>query len=100
MRAFCSGGTASHSRTISGPWLAAKAPTRLAIGIAARNLERRTLLQAPDELLVLHAEGDEEVAQEIGIGTRREERRVVLRDGLLHALIARVARQHLGAPPT
>src|SRR6267143_1577878 len=85
MRRFCSGGTRSHSRTISGPWLAAKAPTRLA------------MVKAPDELVVLHADGEEVVAQEVGIGARREERRIVLGDRLLHALIERIARQHLVA---
>src|SRR5207244_8462344 len=83
MRLFCSGGTASHSRTISGPWLAAKAPTSLA------------MVETPDELVVLHANGEEVVAQQIGIGTRGEERRIVLSDGLLHPLIDRITRQHL-----
>src|SRR5437763_232516 len=82
MRFFCSGGTASHSRTISGPWLAAKAPTSSAI-------------QPPDELVVLHADGEEVVAQQIRIGERGEERRIVLSDGLLHPLIDRITRQHL-----
>src|SRR5438067_13591439 len=85
MRAFCSGGTACHSRTMSGPWLAAKAPTRLA------------MVQAPDELVVLHAGGEEVVAQQIWIGTRREKRRIVLSDRLLHAFIERITRKYLVA---
>src|SRR4051812_3201697 len=83
MRLFCSGGTLSHSRTMSGPWLAAKAPTRLAI-------------QPPDEFIVLHAHGEEVVAQQIGVGALGEKRRIVLRDRLLHALIERIAREHGG----
>src|SRR6184192_719663 len=83
MRLCCSAGTRSHSRTMSGPWLAAKAPTRLA------------MVQPPDELVVLHADGEEVVAQEIGIGTRREKRRIVLSDRLLHAFIERIAGEHL-----
>src|SRR5438477_8254544 len=85
MRVFCSGGTACHSRTMSGPWLAAKAPTRLA------------MVEAPDELVVLHAGGEEVVAQEIRIGARREKRHVVLGERLLHALLQRIAREHLVA---
>src|SRR3954465_2548594 len=83
MRVFCSAGTRCHSRMMSGPWLAANAPTRLAI------------VQAPDELVVLHAGGEEVVAQEIRIGAGREERHVVLGNGALHALIERIARQYL-----
>src|SRR5436190_8598263 len=79
MRDFCSGGTRSHSRTMSGPWLAAKAPTRLA------------MVQAADELVVLHAGGKEVVAQQIRISARGEERHVVLGERLLHAFIERVA---------
>src|SRR6185436_5519550 len=82
MRAFCSAGTRCHSRTISGPWLAANAPTRLAI------------VQLADELVILHAGGEEVVAQQIGIGARGQERHVVRGDRLLHALIERIARQH------
>src|SRR5438477_5080915 len=85
MRVFCSGGTACHSRTMSGPWLAAKAPTRLA------------MVQAPDELVVLHAGGEEVVAQQIWIGALGEKRHVVLGDRALHMLIQRVAREHLVA---
>src|SRR5919198_6660703 len=85
MRRCCSAGTRCHSRMISGPWLAANAPTRSA------------MLQAPDELVVLHAGGEEVIAQEIRIGARREERHVVLGDRALHALIERVAREHLFA---
>src|SRR5438874_11787523 len=85
MRLCCSAGTRCHSRTMSGPWLAAKAPTRLA------------MVQAPDELVVLHPGGEEVVAQQIRIGARGEERHIVLGDRLLHALIQRIARQHLVA---
>src|SRR5437764_5497025 len=81
MRRCCSAGTRCHSRMISGPWLAANAPTKLA------------MVQAPDEFVVLHAGGEEIVAQQIRIGTRREERHVVLGDRALHALIERVARE-------
>src|SRR5437763_1789183 len=82
MRRCCSAGTRCHSRMMSGPWLAANAPTRLA------------MIEAPDEFVVLHAGGEEVIAQEIRIGARREERHVVLGDRPLHALIERVARQH------
>src|SRR5436305_13304399 len=82
MRVFCSVGTLSHSRTMSGPWLAAKAPTRLAI-------------QPPHEFVVLHAGGEEVVAQEVGVGALGEKRRVVLGNGALHALVQRVLRHHL-----
>src|SRR5436189_3624921 len=85
MRAFCSGGTACHSRTMSGPWLAANAPTRLA------------MVEPPDELVVLHAGGEEVIAQEIWIRARREERHIVLGDRALHALVERIAGQHLVA---
>src|SRR5579859_2937665 len=90
MRFFCSAGTRCHSRMMSGPWLAAKAPTRLAIGIAARTLARRTLSEPPDEFIVLHAGGEEVVAQEIRVGARGEEGHVVLGDRLLDALLQRV----------
>src|SRR5438128_11887896 len=85
MRLFCSAGTRCHSRTMSGPWLAAKAPTRLA------------MVQAPDELVVLHAGGEEVVAQEIRVGARREKRHIVLGERALHALVKRIAREHLVA---
>src|SRR5207249_344891 len=81
MRCLWSAGTRSHSRMMSGPWLAANAPTSLA------------MVQTPDEFVVLHASGEEVVAQEIRIGARREERHVVLGDGALHALIKRIARE-------
>src|SRR5947209_15534514 len=67
MRFFCSAGTRSHSRMMSGPWLAANAPTRLAI-------------QPSYELIVLHAGGEEVVAQQVGVRSLREERRIVLGD--------------------
>src|SRR5438094_9914502 len=70
---------------MSGPWLAANAPTSLA------------MVQTPDEFVVLHASGEEVVAQEIRIGARGEERHVVLGDGALHALIERIAREDLFA---
>src|SRR5947208_11251024 len=85
MRAFCSGGTACHSRTMSGPWLAANAPTRLA------------MVQAPDELVVLHAGGEKVVAQQIGVRPLRQKRHVMFGDRLLRALIQRIAREHLVA---
>src|SRR5437667_5560716 len=75
MRAFCSGGTACHSRTMSGPWLAANAPTRLA------------MVQPPDELIVFHAGGEEVIAQQIGVRLLRQKRHVVLGDRALHMLI-------------
>src|SRR4029077_9156979 len=80
MRRCCSCGTRCHSRMMSGPWLAANAPTRLG------------MVQAPDELVVLHAGGEEVVAQQVRIGACREERHIVLGDGALHALIERIAR--------
>src|SRR5205085_11275861 len=82
-RDFSAAGTACHSRISSGPWLAAKEPTKLAMA------------QAPDELVVLHAGGEEVVAQQIRIGARREERHVVLRDRTFHALVERIAREHV-----
>src|ERR1051326_2495724 len=81
MRVFCSAGTLSHSRTMSGPWLAAKAPTSSAI-------------EPPHELVVLHADGEEVVAQKVRIGARGEERRVMLGDRSLYALLQRIAREH------
>src|SRR5438128_11317414 len=84
MRLFCSAGTRCHSRTMSGPWLAAKAPTRLA------------MVQSPDEFVVLHAGGEEVVAQEIRVGARREKRHVVLGNRFLHGFVERIARQHGG----
>src|SRR5882724_12580942 len=84
MRFFCSAGTRSHSRMMSGPWLAANAPTRLAI-------------QLPHELVVLHPGGEEVVAQEIRVRARGEERHVVLGDCLLDALFKRVSREN-GSP--
>src|SRR5437764_1171978 len=82
-RDFSAAGTACHSRIRSGPWLAANEPTKLAMA------------QAPDELVVLHAGGEEVVAQQIWIGARREERHVVLRDRTFHPLVERIAREHL-----
>src|SRR5438477_4223835 len=84
MRFFCSAGTRSHSRMMSGPWLAANAPTRLAI-------------QFPNELVVLHAGGEEVVAQKVRVGARGEERHVVLRDRIPDGRLERIARQHLVA---
>src|SRR5258708_37709502 len=55
------------------------------------------MVQSPDELLVLHAEGEEVVAKQIGIGARREKRRIIFGERLLDALIERIARQHLVA---
>src|SRR2546423_14696450 len=81
MRCLWSAGTRSQSRMMSGPWLAANAPTRLA------------MVQAPDEFVVLHAGGEEVVAQEIRIGARREGRHIVLGDGALHPIIERIARE-------
>src|ERR1044071_3246223 len=69
---FSAGGTASHSRMRSGPWLAAKAPAKLAMA------------QTPHELLVLHAGGEEVVPQQVGVGAPREERYVVLGECFAH----------------
>src|SRR5258706_7150157 len=41
------------------------------------------MAQFADELFVLHADGEEEVAQQIRIGARGEERHVLVGDGLL-----------------
>src|SRR5438477_2102044 len=81
MRRCSPAGTRCHSRMMSGPWLAANAPAKLA------------MIQPPDELVVLHAGGEEVVAQEIWIGARGEEGHVVLGESALHALIERVARE-------
>src|ERR1041385_8608948 len=78
-------GTASHSRMSSGPWLAAKAPAKLAMA------------QAPLELFVLHAGGEEVVAQQVGVGALREERHVVLGQRLAHLGADAVAVQDLVA---
>src|SRR5262245_9050801 len=69
---FSPGGMASHSRMMSGPWLAAKAPAKLAMA------------QAPDELFVFHAGPEEVVAQEVRVRALCEERHVVLRERLAH----------------
>src|SRR5262245_3323541 len=82
---FSPGGSASHSRTSSGPWLAAKAPAKLAMA------------QAPHEFLVLHAGGEEVVAQQVGVRALREERHVVLGQRLAHFRADSVAIQHLVA---
>src|SRR5213075_2339641 len=84
MRFFCSAGTRSHSRMMSGPWLAANAPTRLAI-------------QSPDELIILHAGGEEVIAQEIGVRALGEERHIDPRDRVLDGRLERITRQHLVA---
>src|ERR687888_2035236 len=83
MRRCSSAGTRCHSRMMSGPWLAANAPTKLAMA------------QALDELVVLHAGSEKVIAQEIRIGARGEKRHVVLGNRALHALIERIAREHL-----
>src|SRR4051812_35787688 len=84
-RDFSAVGTASHSRIRSGPWLAAKAPAKLAMA------------QAPHELLVLHAGGEEVVAQQVGVRALREERHVVLGQRLAHFGADAVAIQDLVA---
>src|SRR5438067_11927871 len=81
MRRCCSAGTRCHSRMMSGPWLAANAPTRLA------------MIEAPDEFVVLHTDSEEVIAQQIRIGARCEERHGVPADRARHALIDPVARQ-------
>src|SRR5919198_2414079 len=55
------------------------------------------MVQAPDELLVLHAGGEEVIAQKIGVRALGEERHVVLGNRALHALIQRITREHLFA---
>src|SRR5215475_4653447 len=78
MRVFCSAGTRSHSRMMSGPWLAANAPTRLAI-------------QPPDEFVVFHPGGEEVVAQQVRIGALGEERHIGPGDRILDRGIERIA---------
>src|ERR1700682_1668894 len=82
-RSFCAWGTASHSRTSSGPWLAANAPTRLAT------------VQPADEFLVLHADAGEVVAQQGGVGACGKKPPIALLHRLSHLGIERIARQHL-----
>src|SRR5690348_4492968 len=83
MRFFCSAGTRSHSRMMSGPWLAANAPTKL------------PMVQPLDEFVVFHADGEEVVAQQIRIRALGEERHVDPRDGRLDRRLQLIARQHL-----
>src|SRR5262245_33523386 len=63
---------------MSGPWLAANAPTKLAT-------------QSPDEFVVLHAGGEEEVAQKISVGALGEKGDVVRANLRSHLFGNRVA---------
>src|SRR5256885_6294536 len=72
----------SHSRTRSGPWQAAKAPAKLAIA------------QPADELRILHAGGEEVVAQQVGIAALGEERHVGPLDRLENLGTERVFGEH------
>src|SRR5712691_10818219 len=67
-------GIVSQSRAMIGPWLAAKTPTRLAMGAFFLFLER---VQARDEFVLRHAADLEIEAQQIGIDQRRERADVV-----------------------
>src|ERR1043166_6132411 len=78
-------GTASHSRMRSGPWLAAKAPAKLAMA------------QGPLELFVLHSGGGGGGAPQGGVGALREERHGVLGQRLAHLGADAVAVQDLVA---
>src|SRR5262245_19096691 len=73
---------ACHSRTISGPWLAAKAPAKLATA------------QPLGELGVQHADGEEVVAEQVGVGALRQERRIVVEDGLADFGRQGIPREH------
>src|SRR5262249_18885301 len=80
----------SQSRAMIGPWLAANAPTRLAMD-ALLGLER---VQPGDELVLRHAADLEIKAQQVGVDQRRERADVVLLQRLAELGLDRVALEH------
>src|SRR5262249_59638054 len=78
----CAPGIVSQSRAMIGPWLAAKTPTRLAMGVRLLFARRRRLpvlerVQAGDELRLRHAADLEIEAQQVGVDQRRDDADVV-----------------------
>src|SRR5262245_18048862 len=74
-----------------GPWLAAKTPTRSAMGALFPFLLR---VQARDELGLRHAADLEVEAQQIGVDQRRDFADVVLEQGLADVRLDLVAADH------
>src|SRR5262245_52726583 len=87
-RARWSPAIVSQSRAMIGPWLAAKAPTRLAMGTALGFVER---IEPRDELLLRHAADLEVEAQQVGIDQRNEGSDVVLEHRFAHLRLELVA---------
>src|SRR5216684_2937864 len=86
----------SQSRAMIGPWLAANAPTRLAMGTLL-GLER---VQPGDELGLRHAADLEIEAQQVGVDQRRDRADVVVlqrRAELRLDLVAVEHGRHVGA---
>src|SRR5260370_42684320 len=61
---------------------------------------RLVVVQPADELVVLHAGGEEEVAPQVRIGSLSQKRNIVLPDGVLDLRFERIARQNLVAVAT
>src|SRR5882757_3046595 len=95
----------SQSRAMIGPWLAAKTPTRLAMGVALLacfplvaglfllGLQR---MQARNELGFRHAADLEVEAQQIGIDQRRDRADVVREQRFAQLRLDVVAIDHAG----
>src|SRR5262245_8002139 len=81
----------SQSRAMIGPWLAANAPTRLAIDLPFPCLER---MQPRDKLAFRHAADLEIETHEIGVDQRRDLANVVLDERLADVRLDRVALEH------
>src|SRR6266487_2852760 len=81
----------SQSRAMIGPWLAANAPTRLAIDLPFPCLER---MQTRDELAFRHAPDLEIETQEIGVDQRRDLAHVVFDERFSDVRLDRVALEH------
>src|SRR6185295_17199212 len=71
-------GIVSQSRAMIGPWLAAKTPTRSAMGSLFRLLEG---MQACHELGLWHSADLEVESQQIGVDARRDRTDVVFEQG-------------------
>src|SRR5579871_57292 len=90
------GESASHSRAIIGPWLAANTPTRLAMMRCSllRRLRARNFIEPADEFGVLHAADRVVEPQEIGVHMRCDSGNVVGLQRLPQFGRHRIARQH------
>src|SRR6476661_6203937 len=90
-------GMVSQSRAMIGPWLAAKTPTRSAMGALFPFVDG---VQARDELGFRHAADLEVEPQQIGVHERRDRADVVFQQRLADLrfdFIARDDRGHVGA---